>query len=109
MRNPFSSLLIAGAVLALAGCTGARKPPDRLIDEIYDDVHRAGAQDAVDALRAGMGERQAYGIADPYIPLRTPDEIVPIWVVPHVDPRTGRRVSGHWEHTVIRRGEWFTD
>ncbi|TJY57362.1 conjugal transfer protein [Sinimarinibacterium sp. CAU 1509] len=101
-------LAVSLAALALSGCA-ARKGPVRSIDEIYDEVHRKGGQDAVSMLRAGMRERMVYGVADPYVPLRTPDEVVPIWVPPYEEPRTGRRIDGHWEHTVTRRGEWFTE
>lgn len=110
MRNPcFKGITLMAAMLAVTACASSRPPPDRLIDEIYDDVHRSGAQEAVEGLRRAMGERQVYGVNDPYVPMRTPDEVVPIWVPAYEDPRTGRRVEGHWEHTVLRRGEWFTD
>lgn len=98
----------AAGLILLAGCASEREP-GRPIDEIYDEIHRRGSKDAVEMLRDGMRERMVYGVTDPYIPLRQPDEVVPVWVPAFVDPRTGRRIDGHWEHTVIRRGEWVTD
>lgn len=102
------ALLLCVAALGLSACA-TKRAEFRSIDEVYDDIHRSGSRDAVSLLRTGMRERMVYGVTDPYVPMRTPDEIVPIWVPPYVDPRTGRRVDGHWEHTVLRRGEWFTD
>lgn len=100
--------LIAG-VIALAGCASEPELPYRPIEDVYESLHREGARNAVDLLREGLRSRQVYGVADPYIPLRKPEEVVPVWVPAYVDERTGRRIDGHWEHAVIRRSEWFTD
>lgn len=93
-------------ILAMAGCASDRA--FRPMEDVYDEVHRQGQRDTVAVLRESLRERLVYGASDPYVPLRVPEEIAPIWIPPHVDPRTGRRVDGHWEHTVIRRSEWFT-
>jgi hypothetical protein len=109
MRTPkFTVLLVL--MSGVAGCaTYSTTPPSAYsTDEIYDRSYRDGARDAIDVLREGLRSRQVYGVTDPYIPLRAPDEIIPIWVPDSVDKR-GRRISGHWQHTVIRRSQWYTE
>jgi hypothetical protein len=61
----------------------------------------------VELLRDGLRSNNAYGVTDPYIPLRTPEQVVPVWVPARVDTY-GRRIEGHWEHTVIEKSKWFT-
>lgn len=98
------------AVLVLAGCTQHRPPEiGRSVEEVYGEVNREGARDAVSLVRDGLRSQQTYGTTDPYVPLRKPAQVVPVWVPPYVDPRTGRRVAGHWEHTVIKESEWALD
>jgi hypothetical protein len=76
------------------------------MDSIYDGVNRSGSRDAVDLLRQGMRTQQVYGQSDPYTPVRQPEIVIPIWVPTYVDPNTGNRVDGHWEHAVIRNSDW---
>ncbi len=102
------AVIAATCSMLLSGCA-AKVPVFQPMDDIYDEVHGSGARDAVTVLREGLRERMAYGVTDAYIPLRTPDQVVPIWVFPYEDPRTARRVDGHWEHTVLRSSEWFTE
>lgn len=102
---------------ALTGCSGGplagkeRPKPKRTIKEMQGAASTAGSRDAVELLRDSMRARNAYGHTDPYKPVRTPAQVMPIWVVPHRDERTEgrRRVSGHWEHSVVEPGDWVTD
>jgi hypothetical protein len=108
MRNRFTDLAaLVAVVVALAGCSSPA-PVGRPLEDVYDSVNRRGSRDAVEVLREGMRTRRQYGTTDPYTPLRTPEEVIPVWVPAYVDPRTGRRVDGHWEHSVIRRSTWET-
>jgi hypothetical protein len=77
-------------------------------EAIYDEAYRDGGRETVSVLRVGLRSRQVFGVTDPYTPLRVPDEIVPVWVPDHID-KSGRRISGHWQHTVIRRSQWYLE
>jgi hypothetical protein len=79
-------------------------PPEAVYNALYND----GAREAVDLLREGLRAREAYGYTDPYIPIRTPDEVVPIYVPAYVDA-DNRRIEGHWEYTVIKESQWYLD
>ena len=104
------ALALACVGVAAAGCaSGPRTAPPEwrgAADRIYREVHGDAEKEAIDDLRFGLRERRVYGDSDPYYPLRRPDEVVPIWKAPRVDPRTGRRIGGHWEWTVLRRSKW---
>ena len=106
MYKSTTALLVALAA-TLGGCSS--NPPAPVgppIEAIYDKVNRAGSQDAVDLLRQGMRTQQVYGQSDPYVPIRQPEIVIPIWVPAYVDPNTGNRVDGHWEHAVIQNSQW---
>lgn len=96
--------------ITLSGCAAHIAPsgPD-VPDQLYDEIHGAGARDTVRLLQEGMRERQVYGTTEPYIPIRKPADVREIWVPDHRDQATGRLVHGHWESTVLREGEWYTD
>lgn len=95
--------------LVLASCSiGVPRPTDNAsINEVYDAVHRSGARETAQLLNQGMRSRGLFGATDPYYPLRTPDEVVPVWKRPRPDSETGRRADPHWEYTVIRRSGWW--
>ena len=105
MKNRCFSLAALCAAALMAGC--ASKPISSApLEQVYGDIHRAGARDVVDLLRDGMGNRQMYGMTDPYYPVRVPEEVMPVWVPTFIDPRTGRQIAGHWEYSVIRAARW---
>lgn len=107
--NLVKSFCVLVIGITVAGCSAPQQRPAALSpQQIYDATYRDGGRDAVDLLREGMRSRQVYGVADPYIPLRTPDEVVPVWIPDYVDV-SGRRISGHWQHTVVRRSQWYTE
>jgi len=105
---PKKQLLLIAALLSVIACTTTTIPPGQDPDKILDGLYMEGSRDAVALLREGLRSRKEYGVSDPYIPLRTPDEVIPIWVPAHLD-KYGRRVDEHWEHSVVREGSWYTD
>lgn len=97
------------SVVLMAGCsTSPQHAKGPALSEIYDKTHRQGSRDAIQVLREGMRSNHMYGATDPYIPMRKPDEIIPVWVPAQRDKRTGRLIQGHWEHSVIRWSDWQT-
>lgn len=102
-------ILISLSLVALCGCAQPTvHPPTPLVTDVYDEVHREGARDTVQLLREGMRSNRMYGSYDPYIPLRLPDEIIPVYVPPRPDPKTGRLIHGHWEESIIKWSDWYT-
>lgn len=102
------AMLAVGAAASLAGC--ASRPPSPYSpppEDVYGSIYREGGRDTVELLRDGLRTNNVYGVTDPYIPMRTPEQVVPIWVPARVD-NYGRRIEGHWEHTVIEKSKWFT-
>ncbi len=110
MNHYFKFGLVLLSFSALTACAGTASrdelPKGASPEDIYDESYREGARNTIELLREGLKERRVYGVTDPYLPLRRPDEIVPIWVVDDIDPRTGRRIAGHWEHSILRKGGW---
>lgn len=108
--TPFLKLALSVITLTLvAGCASRPAPAYSVpTEEVYNSAYRDGGRDTVEVIREGLRSRQVYGVADPYIPLRTPDEVIPVWVPDYVDA-SGRRISGHWQHTVVRRSQWYTE
>lgn len=108
MNRFFKLALATSCVLLSAGCASTGKLPiGPSTAEVYDQVHRSGAKDAVELLSSGLKKRMSLGHSDPIIPMRTPDQVVPVWVVAHKDHRTHRYVEGNWEHAVVEESEWF--
>lgn len=99
---------LIASLLILSGCGTVDRPQGLNPDSVYDQVYREGGRDIVKTLKEGLRQKQVYGTTDPYIPLRTPDQIMPVWVAAHID-KQGRRIEGHWENTIIRRSQWYTD
>ena len=94
--------------LIISGCSTAQRPRGLNPDSVYDQVYREGGRDIVKSLKEGLRQKQVYGTTDPYIPLRTPDQIMPVWAPARID-KQGRRIEGRWENTIIRRSQWYTD
>lgn len=109
LNRRHSCLLVLCVSLGGAGCASKPVAIGDSIEDVYGRVHREGARDTVSLVREGLSTRPSYGSTDPVIPLRQPERVVPVWVPPYVDKDTGRRVDGHWQHTVIEDGEWALD
>ena len=100
---------IAAALFALvSGCASETDPfrnkPN--MDEIYEAVNPGGAQDTVRLLREGLRARPALGSTEPYYPIRNPDVVAPVWVVPYADPKTGVKHGGRWDYIIVEEADW---
>jgi hypothetical protein len=104
MKNRF--LAIAATAL-LAGC--ASEPTfhnQASMDEIYDTVHATAKRETVSLLREGLRARPELGSSDPYFPIRQPDVVAPVWVVPYADKQTGIKHGGRWDYIVVEEAQW---
>lgn len=76
------------------------------MDQIYDAVHQTAKRDTVALLRQGLRARPELGSSEPYYPIRLPDVVAPVWVVPYVDNRSGVKHGGRWDYIVIEESQW---
>lgn len=113
MHKAALPILVSAVSLLLGGCAvmNERPEPKNTIRDQYNNGYQEGSRNTVRLLRDALRARRSYGHTDPYTPMREPDVVMPIWVVPHRDERTDgrRRVSGHWEHAVVRHSDWVTE
>lgn len=102
--------LITTAVLALmlGACAGDSEPfrNSASMDEIYDTVNASGGRDTVRLLREGLRARPELGSSDPYYPIRNPDVVAPVWIVPYADRKTGVKHGGRWDYIVVEEADW---
>lgn len=99
-------LFLVSAVL-LTGC--AQDEPFKnsaSIDEIYGAVHGTAERETVSILRQGLRSRQELGSSDPYYPIRQPDVVAPVWIVPDSDDASGVKHGGRWDYIVVEEAEW---
>lgn len=101
-------LVLSVVVLALTGCTSDEEPFRRgaTMDQIYETVNSSGGQDTVRLLREGLRARPELGASDPYYPIRNPDVVAPVWVVPYADKNTGVKHGGRWDYVIMEEADW---
>jgi hypothetical protein len=91
----------------LSGC--AHDEPFRnsaSIDEIYNAVHGNASRETVSLLREGLRARPELGSNEPYYPIRNPDVVAQIWIVPYADKKSGVKHGGRWDYIVIEEADW---
>lgn len=94
--------------LALTGCASEESPfrNSASMDQVYGAVNSTGSQDAVRLLREGLRARPELGSTEPYYPIRQPDVVAPVWVVPYADKKTGVKHGGRWDYVIIEEADW---
>ncbi|SBW84673.1 conjugal transfer protein [Pseudomonas veronii 1YdBTEX2] len=94
--------------MALTGCATDEAPfrNSATMDQIYDTVNSSGGADTVRLLREGLRARPELGSSDPYYPIRNPDVVAPVWVVPYADKRTGVKHGGRWDYVIMEEAGW---
>jgi hypothetical protein len=100
--------MLCAVVVLLSGCASDRGAfADKAsMDEIYDAVHATAQRETVSLLRQGLRARPELGATDPYYPIRMPDVVAPVWVVPYADKRSGIKHGGRWDYIVIEESQW---
>lgn len=107
MRKAFFALLCGS--LILSGCTFSRAPSYEnapTMDQIYDHANNQGSAQTIQLMREAMNSSPNIGAQDPYIPIRKPEVIVPVYNPPQTNKATGSRIEGFWEHYVVKEAEW---
>lgn len=101
-------ILLSMVALSLTGCAGDEAPfrNAATMDQIYDTVNSTGGQDTVRLLREGLRARPELGSSDPYYPIRHPDVVAPVWVVPYADKNTGVKHGGRWDYVIMEEADW---
>nr|WP_234288226.1 TraV family lipoprotein [Pseudomonas fluorescens] len=101
-------ILLSFLAMALTGCATDEEPfrNSATMDQIYDTVNSSGGADTVRLLREGLRARPELGSSDPYYPIRNPDVVAPVWVVPYADKRTGVKHGGRWDYVIMEEAGW---
>jgi hypothetical protein len=104
----YRALSVIAVALLLSGCISDPAPfrNSASMDQIYDTVNTSGGQDTVRLLREGLRARPELGSSEPYYPIRNPDVVAPIWIIPYADKRTGVKHGGRWDYIVVEEAEW---
>lgn len=104
MKSAFIALFVA---VVLTGCSSEPTFQNQAgMDEIYDAVHATAQRETVSLLREGLRARPELGSSEPYFPIRQPDVVAPVWVVPYADKKTGVKHGGGWNYIVIEEAQW---
>ena len=104
MKSP---IIFAVLLAVLTGCSSNEPFRDRPdMDEIYEAINPGGAQDTVRLLRECLRARPELGSTEPYYPIRNPDVVAPVWIVPYADKRTGVKHGGRWDYIVVEEADW---
>jgi hypothetical protein len=101
-------IILSFLAMALTGCASDEEPfrNSATMDQIYDTVNSSGGADTVRLLREGLRARPELGSSDPYYPIRNPDVVAPVWVVPYADKRTGVKHGGRWDYVIMEEAGW---
>lgn len=107
-KNMQKLMILSLLALTLGGCASDEEPfrNSASMDQIYDTVNTSGGADTVRLLREGLRARPELGSSDPYYPIRNPDVVAPVWVVPYADKRTGVKHGGRWDYVIMEEAGW---
>lgn len=106
MHKLFKIFGIAAAVL-LTGCSSEPTFQNQAsMDDIYSSVNGNAQRETVSLLREGLRARPELGSSEPYYPIRHPDVVAPVWVVPYSDKSTGAKHGGRWDYIVVEEAQW---
>jgi hypothetical protein len=108
MRNDFGIFCIAAATaVLLTGCSSEPLFQNQAsMDEIYNTVNGNAQRETVSLLREGLRARPELGSSEPYYPIRQPDVVAPVWIVPYADKKSGIKHGGRWDYIVIEEAQW---
>lgn len=76
------------------------------MDEVYNHENVRGQRETVKIMKQGLAQNLQGGVTDPVFPMRYPDQIVPVWKPAYPDPRTGRKVGGHFIYIIDEESRW---
>ena len=95
-----------------ASCTAHRPPAGtregRSLGDVYKSVTREGGEAAEESIRRDLQVQGTLGYVNPYVPVRTPPNVMPVWIPSFVSAE-GDLVSGHWVYLVVNKEQWFVE
>ncbi len=104
--KPFWIALVSAALLSGCATDKGVFSKQASMDEIYNSVHGSAQRETVSLLREGLRARPELGSTEPYYPIRMPDVVAPVWVVPYADRKTGIKHGGRWDYIVVEESQW---
>lgn len=94
MINPQIAAALVCLTL-LSGCASEPKFQNQAsMDDVYDAVHATAQRETVSLLRQGLRARPELGSSEPYYPIRLPDVVAPVWIVPYADKKPASNMAG---------------
>ena len=85
---------LCGTLVLLASCSTAPHGPasrdGHALDEAYARARRQGIDAGVEAMRDDLQLRGTLGYVRPYVPVRTPPNVLRVWIPPFED---GERIA----------------
>ena len=104
-------LSLCGMLLLAASCAPRRLPAaeevtSTALDEVYAHARRQGITEAEQSLREDLQMQGTLGYVRPYVPVRTPPNVMRVWIPPFEDEQHNL-VQGHWVHVVVHDEGWY--
>lgn len=105
-------LSLCAMLLLGASCTAHRPPASggvtgTSLDEVYAHARRQGSEAGEQTLREDLQMQGTLGYLRPYVPVRTPPNVIRVWIPPFEDEQHNL-VQGHWVHVVVHTEGWYT-
>jgi hypothetical protein len=76
------------------------------LDEVYAHARRQGSEAGEQTLREDLQMQGTLGYLRPYVPVRTPPNVIRVWIPPFEDEQHNL-VQGHWVHVVVHTEGWY--
>ena len=100
MGKRTGTLIVAGLVVLLAGCTP--KPYVGAARDLHGEMGSRGDEVEAPQLEASAA---ALGPEVPYLPLVQPPEVRRVWVTAHLN-EDGDLIAGHWVYLMLEPSSW---
>jgi hypothetical protein len=79
---------------------------EKSLDEVYAHARRHGSEAGEKTLREELQMQGTLGYVRPYVPVRTPPNVMRVWI-PAFEDEQHNLVQGHWVHVVVHDEGWY--